>query len=73
MLALHHRRLQTQLGGADRRDIASRAAADEDQIEGSVGHPALLQHQPHGVFDQRLERGHEAGADDAVDHPVIAR
>jgi hypothetical protein len=43
MLALHHGRLQAELGGADGRDIAAGAAADDDQIERSVCHDAYLE------------------------------
>src|SRR3954452_2468938 len=32
MLALHHRRLETELRGADRRDIAARPAADDEDV-----------------------------------------
>ncbi len=41
MLALHHRRLQAELRGADGRHVAAGSAADDDQIECSFCHGCL--------------------------------
>ena len=38
MLALDQRRLHAELRGADRRDVAAGAAADDDQVELSISH-----------------------------------
>src|SRR6185295_15289227 len=38
----HDRGLETELGGADRGDVAAGTGADNDDVEGCVGHGYLL-------------------------------
>ena len=38
VVALHDRRLEAELGGADGRDVAAGPGADDDDVEALVGH-----------------------------------
>ena len=71
-VAFDERRRDAELRGADRCDIATRTAADDEQRGRSRFH-RLLHEQGRRAFQQTAQRLHETGCHCAVDHTVIER
>ena len=62
--------LQAELSRADSADIAARAGADDDQIEG-VAHDQSPSRSPSRIFDRFLDPDEEGHRFLAVDDPVV--
>ena len=65
MLALDQRHLHLELRGADRRHVAARAAADDDQVE-ALGHLFLPWCGGPASAEQRLDLGRQVLAGERI-------